>query len=94
MRRVRSRYIGDTWHGRFYYRCSSRCKRLPAIREARLEKLVVEAIGKKGPQPDLGFMTREELRSFLRTAISAVTFRGSQITIHSRPASEPHFPLL
>ena len=46
-----SRYVGDAWHGRFYYRCSSRCKRLPAIRESQLEKLVVEPLERKALSP-------------------------------------------
>ena len=89
-----SRYVGDSWHGRFYYRCSSRCKLLPAIRESRLEELVVEAVKKKIPGTDLGSLTRAELQSFLRAAISAVIFKGSRVTIHSRLASEPSFPPL
>src|ERR1039458_6950970 len=38
-----SRFVGDHCHGRFYYRFSRRCNRLPAIREYRLDRLVVEA---------------------------------------------------
>jgi hypothetical protein len=90
-----SRYVGDSWHGRFYYRCSGRCKRLPAIPEFRLEHFVIKAVEKmKGTTPSLRTMTRAELREFLRAAISAVIFRGSRIVIHSRPASEPTSPLL
>jgi hypothetical protein len=90
-----ARYVGDSWHGRFYYRCAGRCKRLPAIREFRLEQLVIKAVEKMNKTPpNVRTMTRAELREFLRATISVVIFKGSRIVIHSRLASEPTFPLL
>jgi site-specific DNA recombinase len=90
-----SRYVGDAWHGRFYYRCSRRCKRLPAIREFRLEQLVVETIEKmKGTRHDLRSLPRAEQRDFLWAAISVVVLEESRIEIHSRPESGPTFPAL
>jgi hypothetical protein len=55
---------------------------------------VVKAVKKKSLQADLDSMTRAGLQSFIRTTISAVIFKGSWITIHSRPESKPSFPLL
>ena len=92
-----SRLVGDPCHGRFYYRCSRRCKRLPAIREYRLDKRVVEAVQRmEGSQSRmrLGALPKAELQEILRATISAVIFKGSRITIHSRLASVPNFPLL
>ena len=92
-----SRLVGDPCHGRFYYRCSRRCKRLPAIREYRLDKRVVDAVQRMEDSQSrvrLGALPKAELQEILRAAISAVIFKGSRITIHSRLASVPNFPLL
>ncbi len=40
----RDRYVGEPCHGRFYYRCISRCKKVPAIQEGRLNDAVWAAI--------------------------------------------------
>lgn len=88
-----SRYVGDIWHGRFFYRCSDRCKRLPAIREDRLEQLVIEAVeNMKLTQQNLLSLNRAELRDFLRSSVSAAIFEGPRVTIHRRPESDPTFP--
>jgi hypothetical protein len=92
-----SRFVGDHCHGRFYYRCSRRCNRLPAIREYRLDRLVVEAAQRmEGAQSRvrLGALPKAELQEILRAAIGAAIFKGSRVTIHSRLASVPNFPLL
>jgi hypothetical protein len=39
-----SRYGGDPCHGKFYYRCIARCKRMPAIRESALDEAVKGAV--------------------------------------------------
>src|ERR1039458_9282675 len=39
-----SRHVGESWRVGFFYRCSRRCKRLPAIRDTRLDYLVVSAV--------------------------------------------------
>lgn len=39
-----ARYGGDPCHGRFYYRCIARCKRMPSIAESVLDDAVIEAI--------------------------------------------------
>src|ERR1035437_259638 len=90
----RSRCVGDSWHGRFYYRCSRRCKRLPAIRESRVEELVVQAVKRKGLHPDPASMNHGDLQAFLRASISVVAFPGPRIVIHSLSAPEPTIPLL
>ena len=89
-----SRCVGDSWHGRFYYRCGRRCKRLPAIRESRLEKLVVRVVKRKGIHTNPASMRRDDLQASLRSAIRVVVFKGSRIVIHNLSASEPSFPLL
>src|ERR1035441_6252194 len=35
-----ARYVGDPCHGKFYYRCIARCKKLPSISETKLGNLV------------------------------------------------------
>ena len=39
-----ARYVGDPCHGAFYYRCVRRCKKLPTIRDTRLDEVVVQAV--------------------------------------------------
>jgi site-specific DNA recombinase len=37
-------YVGDPCHGKFYYRCSKRCKKTPTIREDSLNEVVWDAV--------------------------------------------------
>jgi site-specific DNA recombinase len=37
-------YIGDPCHGKFYYRCSKRCGKLPTIRDSRMDEAVWSAV--------------------------------------------------
>lgn len=46
-------YCGDPVHGRFYYRCSKRCKRLPTIAEDALNDRVWSAVWELLTKPDL-----------------------------------------
>jgi site-specific DNA recombinase len=39
-----ARYVGDPCHGRFYYRCHARCKRIPTIKEDVLDVVVWQAV--------------------------------------------------
>jgi hypothetical protein len=39
-----ARFVGDPWHGKFYYRCIQRCKRTPSISEHILNETVKEAM--------------------------------------------------
>jgi site-specific DNA recombinase len=39
-----SRYVGDPCHGKFYYRCHARCKKLPSVYEAALDEAVKRAV--------------------------------------------------
>jgi site-specific DNA recombinase len=39
-----ARYVGDPCHGKYYYRCLSRCKKQPTIREEILDGVVWDAI--------------------------------------------------
>ncbi len=41
-----ARYVGDPGKGKFYYRCISRCKRLPSVREEVLNEAVKQAVSK------------------------------------------------
>ena len=62
-----SRYVGGTCHSRFYYRCRSRCKRLPSIREGRLERMVIKAVEKiEGSAGQLHSLPRAKLQEVLR----------------------------
>jgi len=89
-----SRYVGDAWHNRFYYRCSGRCNRLPAIREERLEQFVIKGLEKiEGTKCNLRSLPWAKRQSFLRSTIRTVTFHGSKIRIW-RSESEPTFPAL
>jgi site-specific DNA recombinase len=88
-----SRYVGDPCHGRFYYRCAGRCNRLPAVRECRMEQLVLEAARKiEGAPRNLRSLPRPDLRNYLRNTINVAVFDDSRITIHRRPASDSSFP--
>jgi site-specific DNA recombinase len=49
----RARYVGEPCHGRFYYRCISRCKTVPAIQEGRLNDAVWAAIERAVLNPQL-----------------------------------------
>jgi len=90
-----SRYVGETWHGRFYYRCSARCKRLPAVRECQIEELVLKGMAKlQGRRHKRWPVGRPELRSYLQAAISTVIFHGSEVTIQPRSEPDPTFPAL
>jgi len=40
----RATYGGDPCHGKFYYRCVSRCKRQPSVTEHILDQTVVDAV--------------------------------------------------
>jgi site-specific DNA recombinase len=39
-----ARYVGDPCHGKFYYRCIARCKKIPTVREALLNETVKRAV--------------------------------------------------
>lgn len=47
------RYGGEPDHGRFSYRCIARCKRVPAIREAVLNRTVCDALAQVLLNPEL-----------------------------------------
>jgi site-specific DNA recombinase len=39
-----ARYVGEPCHGKFYYRCMARCKRMPTMRENVLDEAVTRAV--------------------------------------------------
>jgi site-specific DNA recombinase len=63
-----SAYVGDPCHGKFYYRCSKRCKRYPSVTEARLEEAVLDGVENVLLQPTLVLAEIERLN---RTASEA-----------------------
>jgi hypothetical protein len=68
---------------------------LPAVREHRLEKLVVEALENMNPdQGDLRRLPRTKCRDFLQVTVDTVIFEGSQVTVRLRPDSDRPFPTL
>jgi site-specific DNA recombinase len=46
-------YVGDPNHGKFYYRCSRRCKKLPAIRDCQLDETIWSAVEEAILNPSL-----------------------------------------
>ncbi len=48
-----ARYTGDPCHGKFYYRCVARCKKLPSIRESAVNEAVKSAVRKVILNPEL-----------------------------------------
>jgi site-specific DNA recombinase len=47
------RYIGQPSHGKFYYRCIARCRRIPTMQEGRLNESVWAAVEEAVLNPDL-----------------------------------------
>jgi hypothetical protein len=85
-------YVGDSWHGRFYYRCSARCKRLGAIRDYRLNNIVIDAVEaliteRPGAQAlkegGLNSLEPEERREALRAVIQEAVFDGTKVIIRA-----------
>ena len=48
-----SRYVGDPCHGKFYYRCFARCKKMPSISETKLGNVVKQAVERIMTNPDV-----------------------------------------
>ena len=48
-----ARYTGDPCHGKFYYRCIARCKKMPTIREDVLNEAVKTAVARVMVDPDV-----------------------------------------
>jgi hypothetical protein len=94
-----ARYTGDTWHGRFYYRCLARCRKLPAIRDVCLDDLVVSALERDGfvPADSRGLRTLPggELQRVLRDTISTVIFDGRDAKVQrfAEPRRQAETPL-
>lgn len=56
-----ARYVGDPCHGRFYYRCVKRCRRMPSITESLLDDAVVAAVERVIQNPALILSQIEQL---------------------------------
>lgn len=86
-----ARYVGDSWHGRFYYRCWARCKRLPAVREVRLERLILSRF--KAHRRTMRALSRPQLQQFLQGRIEQSTFDGTDVSIElADPNGNQVFP--
>lgn len=48
-----SRYVGNPCHGRFYYRCMTRCKGMPTINERLLDDSVKQAVSEAIVDPSV-----------------------------------------
>jgi len=48
-----ARYVGQPCHGKFYYRCIKRCKKIPTVQEGTLNKAVWTAVEKAVLNPNL-----------------------------------------
>lgn len=48
-----ARYVGDPCHGKFYYRCCERCKKLPSVNAARLDACVKAAATELMLKPEI-----------------------------------------
>jgi site-specific DNA recombinase len=48
-----ARYVGDPCHGKFYYRCLARCKRVPTVKEDVLDLTVWQAISEAILNPSI-----------------------------------------
>jgi site-specific DNA recombinase len=48
-----ARYVGDPCHGKFYYRCLARCKRVPTVREGVLNSAVWQAVSEAILNPSI-----------------------------------------
>lgn len=46
-------YVGDPCHGKYYYRCIKRCRRLPTVRESCLDQAVWDSISEAMLKPEL-----------------------------------------
>lgn len=56
-----ARYGGDPCHGRFYYRCIARCKKMPSIAEWLLDDAVKEAVRDVMVKPEVILRPLREL---------------------------------
>lgn len=74
-----ARYVGDSWHGRFYYRCLARCKRLPAVREFRLEGLILSKLS--AHRRRIRALSRPQLQQFLQSKIEESIFEGTDVSV-------------
>lgn len=57
-----ARFVGDPNHGRFYYRCMAKCKKLPSIWEGELDLVVWAAVEEAILNPSLIAEQMEKLQ--------------------------------
>src|SRR5229473_7386146 len=48
-----ARYTGDPCHGKYYYRCIARCKKMPSVRESVVDSAVKQAVASVMLRPEV-----------------------------------------
>jgi site-specific DNA recombinase len=81
-------FVGDPCHGKFYYRCTARCKKSPSVRETVFDDSVKEAVKALMLNPDMILKPRRELdeaeareRAHLLTAAQAAEAELSRLKV-------------
>lgn len=74
-----ARYSGQPCHGRFYYRCLARCKRLPSVEEDVLNDTVWHAVEEAILNPSLIARQVKNLAERTAKAADAVTIQHADI---------------
>lgn len=89
-------FVGDGWHGSFYYRCARRCKKVGSIRDTRLNEMVTsalpESVRRHMELPDRSAgdtqgqkLAPEALRQLLRTSFDRVVYDGRGVKVWPPP---------
>jgi site-specific DNA recombinase len=72
-----ARYVGQPSHGKFYYRCIARCKKISTVREHVLDETVWEAVKGAVLNPNL---IAEHLTQLSQNQLNRVHSATSEIT--------------
>ena len=76
-----ARYVGDSNHGKFYYRCHRRCKKRPTIQEGSLDATVWDAVSGAIQKPEVII---ESIRKLSRDRRQAVVGQRNELTETNR----------
>jgi site-specific DNA recombinase len=68
-------YVGDPSHGKFYYRCLSRCKRMPTVKEECLDETVWSAVAEAILNPTTIF---DQVGKFREREVEEERIRNSE----------------
>lgn len=84
-----SAYVGEPGHGRYYYRCASRCRKLPSIKEDRLNEIVWNTVTTLLLNPDTATAEFTRLLSRESSSRPDLAEEREQLALsHSHIASE------